>query len=76
MNILGKLVDLARSIAEAYTERSQKKGPNAALDFEKEADRAQKAATARDVNALQRALKRKRVLGVHPAGKRKPPKGS
>lgn len=75
MKLLG-IVDLARAVADAYTAWKKGKGPAAAEDFEKEATRARKAQTLRDVNALQRALKRKRVLGVHPAGKRKPPKGS
>jgi len=72
MKLLG-LPDMIRAVADAYTAWKKGKGPAAAEDFEKEADRAQKSAAAREVRAFDRAVRRRAVLGVRPGGKRKPP---
>ena len=75
MGFLGSVLEFGRSVMDAYTARKKAKGPDAAEEFEDEAQRAQKAQAARDVRYLDRALKRRRVLGTSPGREDKPPGG-
>ena len=72
MKLLG-LPDMLRAIADAYTAWKQGKGPAAADKFNQEAQRAHNAAVVRDASAIERALRRKRVLRAVETGKDKPP---